>query len=285
MKIQHFFDPRTCTLTYVVGDDVTRKAVVVDSVLDYDPKNGRVWKESIENVARYLTENQLELLYILETHAHADHLSGAQGLKARHAAKVGIGANITRVQEMFKRVFDMGDDFATNGSQFDLLLQDGDILSLGQLKIKAIHTPGHTPACMSYLVEDAVFTGDALFMPDSGMGRCDFPNGSPADLYESVHEKLYVLPDETRVFVGHDYRAGGREVRWETTIGQSKANNIGLREETSKEEFIKFRQKRDDTLALPVLIFPSVQVNICAGRLPQPHANGIAYLKIPLNVL
>jgi glyoxylase-like metal-dependent hydrolase (beta-lactamase superfamily II) len=285
MKIQHFFDPRTCTLTYVVADDATRKAVVVDSVLDYDPKNGRIWEESIENVDRYLTENQLELLYILDTHAHADHLSGAQVFKARHGAKFGIGANISRVQETFKHVFDMGEDFATDGSQFDLLLQDGDLLSLGQLKIKAIYTPGHTPACMSYLVDDALFTGDALFMPDSGTGRCDFPNGSPADLYESVHEKLYALHDGTRVFVGHDYQPGDREVRWETTIGESKTNNIGLREETSKQEFIKFRQERDDTLAVPVLIFPSVQVNICAARLPQPHSNGIAYLKIPLNVL
>ena len=285
MKIQHFFDPRTSTLTYVVSDDATRKAVVIDSVLDFDARNGRVREESIENVDRYLSENQLELLYILDTHAHADHLSGAHVFKARHGAKVGIGANVTKVQETFKHVFDMGDDFATDGSQFDLLLKDGDVLSLGQLNIKAIHTPGHTPACMSYLVDDALFTGDALLMPDAGTGRCDFPNGSPADLYDSVREKLYALPDHIRVFVGHDYQPGGRELRFETTIGKSRTYNIALRDETSKEEFVKFRKERDATLAVPALIFPSVQVNICAGRLPQPHANGIAYLKIPLNVL
>ncbi len=285
MKIQPFFDPRTWTLTYVVSDDATRKTVVFDSVLDYDHKNGRTWEESIEKVDRYLSENQLELLYIIDTHAHADHLSGEQVLKEHHKAKIGIGANVTRVQETFKPIFDMGDDFATNGSQFDLLLEDGDTLPLGKLRIKAIHTPGHTPACTSYLIEDAVFTGDALFMPDSGTGRCDFPNGSAAEQYESIHEKLYNLPDKTRVFVGHDYQPGSREVRWETTIGESKINNIQLRQDTSKEEFVKLREGRDSTLAMPTLIFPSIQVNISAGRLPQPHSNGIAYLKIPLNVL
>jgi glyoxylase-like metal-dependent hydrolase (beta-lactamase superfamily II) len=208
-------------------------------------------------------------LYIIDTHAHADHFSGAQVLKARHKAKIGIGSNVTKVQETFNPIFDMGDEFATDGSQFDLLLKDGDTLPLGQLTIKAIHTPGHTPACASYLIEDAIFTGDALFMPDSGTGRCDFPNGSAADMYESIHEKLYKLSDETRVFVGHDYQPGGREMKWETTIGES----------------IKLREERDRTLAMPTLILPSIQVNISAGRLPQPHFNGIAYLKIPLNVL
>jgi glyoxylase-like metal-dependent hydrolase (beta-lactamase superfamily II) len=285
MKAQHFFDRRTCTLTYVVSDNETRKAVVIDSVLDYDHKSGRTWEESIESVDRHLSKNHLELLYVLETHAHADHLSGAQVLKARHGAKIVIGARITKVQETFKSVFDMGDDFATDGSQFDLLLGDGDCLPLGQLTIKAIHTPGHTPACTSYLIKDAVFTGDALFMPDSGTGRCDFPNGSAANLYESVHEKLYALPDKTRVFVGHDYQPGDREVRWETTIGESKASNIYLRKETRKEAFVELREERDRTLAVPVLILPSIQVNISAGRLPGPHSNGIAYLKIPLNVL
>ena len=285
MRIQHFFDSRTWTLTYVVSDDTTRKAVVIDSVLDYDPKSGRTWEESIENVEGYLSGHKLILLYVLDTHAHADHLSGAQGLKARHGAKIGIGANITKVQETFKPIFDMGNDFATDGSQFDICLQDGDTLPLGQLGIKAIHTPGHTPACVSYLIEYAVFTGDALFMPDSGTGRCDFPKGSAADMYESIQEKLYNLPDETRVFVGHDYQPGGREERWKTTIGESKASNICLRKETSREECVKFREERDQTLSVPVLILPSVQVNINAGQLPRPHSNGIAYLKSPLNAL
>ncbi len=285
MKIQHFFDSRTCTLTFAVHDEASRQAVVFDSVLDFDAKSGRTWEESIDNVSQYLSENQLELLYILDTHAHADHLSGAQSLKARHEGKIGIGQDITRVQETFKNVFDMGDDFACDGSQFDLLLRDGDTLPLGQLQIKAIHTPGHTPACTSYLIDSAVFTGDTLFIPDSGTGRCDFPNGSAAEQYESIHEKLYKLPSETRVYVGHDYQPQGRDIMWETSIGESKASNIYLQEETSKEDFIKMREQRDHTLDVPLLILPSVQVNICAGRLPQPHSNGVTYLKIPLNVL
>jgi glyoxylase-like metal-dependent hydrolase (beta-lactamase superfamily II) len=285
MKIQHFFDSRTCTLTYVVSDDATRKAVVFDSVLDFDARSGRTSQDSVEEVDRYLTENQLELAYILDTHAHADHLSGAQFLKPRHGAKIGIGANIIGAQETFKTIFGMGEDFETDGAQFDLLLQDGDTLPLGSLSIKAIHTPGHTPACMCYLIGDALFTGDALFVPDAGTGRCDFPNGSAADLYDSVCEKLYALPDEIRVFVGHDYQPGGRDLQWETTIGESKAGNVALRQGTGKEEFVKFRKQRDATLDLPALIFPSLQVNICAGQLPEAEDNGIIYLKIPVNVL
>lgn len=284
MNIQPFVDLRTFTLAYVVHD-ATRKAVVIDSVLDYDSRSGRCWNESIDSVDQYLSENKLDLLYVLDTHAHADHLSGAQVLKTRHGAKFGIGAHITTVQNTFKDIFDLGDDFATDGSQFDLLLEDGDTLPLGELTIKAIHTPGHTPACMSYLIEDAVFSGDALFMPDLGTGRCDFPNGSAADLYESVRKKLYTLADETRVFVGHDYGPGGRELQWETTIGASKRSNISLRQETSKAEFVSFREKRDATLDVPTLILPSIQVNICGGHLPEPHSNGISYLKIPLNAL
>ena len=285
MRIQHFFDPRTFTFAYVVFDEATRQAVVIDAVRDFDPKSDRVWEESIGTLDAYLSANQLEVLYILETHAHADHLSGAQVLNDHHIAKIGIGARITKVQECFKSIFDMGDDFATNGNQFDLLLEDGEILPLGSLKIEVIHTPGHTPACVSYLIDDALFTGDALFMPDSGTGRCDFPNGSAADLYHSVHEKLYKLPGATRVFVGHDYQPGGREARWETSIGESKASNIALRDETTKEEFVKYREDRDRTLSVPVLILSSLQVNICAGRLPPAHPNGIAYLMIPLNAL
>lgn len=285
MRIQHFFDPRTFTLTYVVSDETTQKSVVIDSVRDYDPKSGRVWEESIDKLDAYLSANHLEVLYVLETHAHADHLSGAQIVKDHHVAKIGIGARITEVQECFKSIFDMGDDFATDGSQFDLLLEDGEMLPLGQLKIEVLHTPGHTPACVSYLIGDALFTGDALFMPDSGTGRCDFPKGSAGDLYLSAHEKLYRLPRGTRVFVGHDYQPDGREVRWKTSISDSKASNIALREETTREEFVKYREERDRTLSVPVLILPSLQVNICAGRLPRPRSNGIAYLQIPLNVL
>lgn len=285
MKIQHFFDSRTFTLTYAVHDEASRKAVVFDSVLDFDAKSGRTWEESVENVSQYISENQLELMYILDTHAHADHLSGAQALKAHQGGQIGIGKDIARVQETFRNIFAMGDDFACDGSQFDLLLEDGDSLPLGQLQIKAIHTPGHTPACTNYLIDDAVFTGDTLLMPDSGTGRCDFPNGSAAEQYDSIHEKLYKLPNETRVYVGHDYQPQGRDIMWETTIGDSKASNIYLKEETSKKEFIEMREQRDSTLDVPFLILPSIQVNMCAGHLPQPSSNGVSYLKIPLNVL
>jgi glyoxylase-like metal-dependent hydrolase (beta-lactamase superfamily II) len=285
MKIQHFFDSSTSTLTYVVSDDTSRKAVVIDSVQDFDLRSGHTSQKSIEAINRYLAENRLELEYILDTHAHADHLSGAQRLMTLHGAKIGIGANITGAQETFKTIFGLGEAFETDGAQFDLLLQDGDTLPLGGLSIKAIHTPGHTPACMSYLIEDALFTGDVLFVPDAGTGRCDFPNGSAAALYDSVCDKLYALPDQTRVFVGHDYQPGGRELKWETTIGESKAGNVALRQDTGKEEFVQFRKGRDATLGLPALILPSLQVNICAGQLPEPEDNGIIYIKIPVNVL
>ena len=270
MQVQPFFDPRTWTLTYVVSDEQVGKAIVIDSVLDFDPRNGRIWEESLKNVDRYLSENGLDLLYVLDTHIHADHLSGAQVLKERYGAQVGIGAHIIQVQETFKSLFDMGDDFPTDGRQFDLLLEHNDTLSFGQLEVTALHTPGHTPACTSFLIDDIVFTGDTLFMPDSGTGRCDFPNGNAADMYDAVHERLYALPDETRVFVGHDYQPGDREMRCQTTIGESKNRNIYLRQETRKEDFVQARQQRDQSLDVPALILPSVQVNICAGRLPEP---------------
>ena len=284
MRIHSFFDPATYTLTYVVFDPDSRDAVVIDPVLDYDPLASRTSQESLEQVSAFLRGHDLTLRYVLETHAHADHLTGAQFLKRRFGAGVVIGARITEVQATFKQIFDLPESFAIDGSQFDRLLADGQGLRAGSLQLVALATPGHTPACVSYQIGDAVFTGDALFMEDYGTGRCDFPRGSAEDLYDSVHSRLYKLPDETRVFVGHDYQPGGRAVRFETTIGVSKKKNVQLREETTREEFVAFRRRRDQTLSPPRLLFPSVQINVDAGRLPQPHGNGSRYLQIPINL-
>jgi glyoxylase-like metal-dependent hydrolase (beta-lactamase superfamily II) len=285
MEIKEFFDPPTFTLTYVVFDPQSRDAVVIDPVLDYDPAGSQTGTSSIEAVAAYLRGRELKLHAVLETHAHADHLSGSQYLKVRFGAKVVIGERIREVQETFKGLFDLPVDFPTDGRQFDKLLADGEVLQAGTLRIEAIATPGHTPACVTYRIGDAVFTGDALFMEDYGTGRCDFPRGSAADLYRSIHDRLYALPDDTRVFVGHDYQPGGRPLRFETTIGRSKRENIHLRHDTSEADFVRFRKTRDATLAAPRLLFPSVQVNVNAGVLPAPHKNGIRYLSMPLNLL
>jgi glyoxylase-like metal-dependent hydrolase (beta-lactamase superfamily II) len=281
MHVEPFFDPRTWTLTFVVWDEATRDAVIIDPVLDYDANKVSVSEQSVDRVLDYVRRNELKVHFVLETHAHADHLTGAAVIKRRVGAKVGIGENIRGVQGAFSRLFDM--DVPPADEVFDVLLGDGDKLVAGSLTIETISTPGHTPACVSYVVGDAVFTGDALFMPDYGTGRCDFPGGSAEQLYDSV-QKLYRLPDETRVFVGHDYQPGGREVRWETTIGESKRSNKQLRGDTPKADFVKFRTERDATLALPNLIFQSLQVNILAGELPKPAQNGRRYLKMPLNV-
>jgi len=284
MQIKGFFDPATYTLTYLVWDEDTKDAVVIDPVMDFDPLAIRASSESADEVVRFVQDNDLAVHWVLETHAHADHLSGAPVLKTQLGARVAIGEDITVVQETFKGVFNLGDSFPTDGSQFDALLSDGDILQAGRLAIKAIHTPGHTPACMSFHIGDALFTGDALFMPDFGTGRCDFPSGSAEDLYDSV-QKLYALPDETRVFVGHDYQPGGRALAFETTIGASKAANKQLTGETTREQFVAFRTARDAKLRPPRLIFPAIQVNINAGALPDPEDNDVRYLRLPMNVL
>jgi glyoxylase-like metal-dependent hydrolase (beta-lactamase superfamily II) len=284
MNIKTFFDPRTWTFSYVVWDDQTRDAVVIDPVLDYEPKASKTWTESAEEVIDFIKGNELNLHYIMETHAHADHLSGSQVIKdAFPDAKIAIGERITEVQAVFKDVFDLPQDFPTDGRQFDVLLSEGQTLEAGSLEIDTIFTPGHTPACATYKIEDAIFTGDALFMPDMGTGRCDFPGGSSEDLYESIH-KLYELPDDTRVFVGHDYKPGGRELAWETTIGEQKANNVQIPADRSKEEFVEYRDSRDATLEAPKLLFQSVQVNVDAGNLPEPSRNEVRYLRIPVNV-
>lgn len=282
MQIKAFYDEATYTLTYVVFDESAHDAVVIDPVLDYEPGSSQISLESYQKVKDFIQEKQLKLHYVLETHAHADHLSSSQYFKKDFPeVKVGIGANITQVQSVFKGLFNW-QELATDGSQFDVLFQDQEVVDAGSLKFKVMNTPGHTPACVSFIIEDAVFTGDALFMEDYGTGRCDFPGGSVDDSYTSIHNRLYSLPDATRVFVGHDYQPDGRELKYETTIGVSKQKNKYLREDTSREEFVGFRTARDKTLAAPKLLLPSVQVNINAGTLPAAEDNGMSYLKIPV---
>ncbi len=285
MNIKHFFDPATYTLTYVVYDEKTKDAVVIDPVLDFDPASGTTSTQSLGMLLEFIQSQALKIHYVLETHAHADHLSGAHELVTHYfkQAKIGIGERITIVQETFKKVFNFPSSFKTDGSQFHRLFKDGDIVHAGSLSFKVIFTPGHTPACSSYLFGDAVFTGDALFMPDSGTGRCDFPQGDAHALYHSVAKRLYALPDSTRVFVGHDYQPNARSLAFETTIGVSKKSNIQLKADTQEEEYVAFRRTRDATLAAPKLLLPSVQVNIAAGEFPAPESNGKIYLKIPVS--
>lgn len=281
MHIQAFFDPDTSTLTYVVFDPASRDAVVIDPVLDYDVLASRTSTRSVERIAALVRERELRVHYALETHAHADHLSGSQWLKQHLGARVAVGERIREVQATFRNALDLP-ELATDGSQFDRLLADGEVVTCGTLRIETIATPGHTPACVTYRIGDALFTGDALFMHDYGTGRCDFPRGSAEALYDSIM-RLYALPDTTRVFPGHDYQPNGRAVAWETTIGRSKRDNPQLRATTSKDEFVALRTARDRTLQAPRLLYPSVQVNLDAGRLPRPHANGVRYLTIPIS--
>ncbi|MBW2732310.1 MAG: MBL fold metallo-hydrolase [Deltaproteobacteria bacterium] len=285
MEIKAFFDARTFTLTYVVSDPETKDALVIDPVMDYEPVGSKIFTDSVDEVTEYLQSEKLTLHWILETHAHADHLSGAQLLKERFPdAKTAMSERIKVVQETFKQILDLPADFPTDGRQFDTLIADGETLQAGSVAVEMIFTPGHTPACGSYRVGDAVFTGDAIFMPDMGTGRCDFPAGSADDLYASISQRLYTLPDETRVFVGHDYQPGGRDLAYESTIGEQKEMNIQLKADTTHGDFIKFRTERDATLAMPKLLFQSIQVNIDAGNLPTPASNEMRYLKIPINI-
>jgi glyoxylase-like metal-dependent hydrolase (beta-lactamase superfamily II) len=284
IKIQNLYDERTNTLTYVVHDPHSLDAVIIDPVLDFDPANGLVWQESIGLLIEYIQANNLKPLWILETHAHADHLSSAHFLKVKFPhLKLGISEHITEVQKTFKNLFNIS-HIKEDGSAFDRLFKDMDILKAGTLSIQVRQTPGHTPACVSYIIEDAIFTGDAIFMPDSGTGRCDFPSGSAELLFSSIQEKIYSLPDQTRIFVGHDYQPNGRSLKFETTVGEQKENNIQLKKNTTKNEYVEFRTKRDKTLATPKLLIPSIQVNIDAGKLPPQDSNGMSYLKIPIKL-
>ena len=282
MQLETFFDERTFTLTYVVFDEATKDAVIVDPVLDYEPSGGKLWTESLQRVAAFVDAKQLAVHFVLETHPHADHLSGAQWLKQRYGAKVGISERIAEVQGVFKDVFAL-DQLPTDGRQFDVLVKDRQVLRAGALNVEAIATPGHTPACLSFKVDDAVFTGDALFLDDVGVGRCDFPKGDAAALYDSVTTRLFTLPDATRLFVGHDYPPAGRTWRSMTTVGSAKEMNVQLPVAMPKATFVEKRTARDRTLSPPRLLYPSVQVNINAGLLPEPKPNGRRYLVTPLN--
>ncbi len=282
--VKGFFDPATWTVSYVVYEKPGAACAIVDSVLDYDPKSGRTRTTSADQLMAFVQENQLQVAWILETHAHADHLSAAHYLRGKLGGKIAIGAAITGVQDVFKRIFNLEAGFRPDGHQFDRLLRDGETLAIGALTAGAMSVPGHTPACMAYQVGDAVLVGDTLFMPDVGTARCDFPGGSAPTLYQSVR-KLLGLPDETRLFMCHDYPPPGREPAWETTVAAQRAGNIHVHDGVSEAEFVAMRTARDATLDMPVLILPAVQVNIRAGELPPAEANGVAYLKIPLNAL
>lgn len=286
-EIEKFYDSKTFTLTYIVFDEATKDSVVIDCVLDYDANSGKCSHDSINKLISFIDTKKLKVHYILETHAHADHLSGASHLKKKYTdAKIAIGSEITEVQNVFKEVFNL-EDLVCNGSQFDKLFSDQERVKAGSLDFEVMTTPGHTPACVSYIFNDDqkqfVFTGDALFIPDYGTGRCDFPSGSAEELYHSIKNKLYSLSDETIVFVGHDYRPGGRELRFATTIKESKSDNIRLKMQTTKEDFVTFRNERDATLSTPKLLLPSIQVNINAGERPKAESNGTSYLKIPIS--
>ena len=284
-SVRAFFDEATFTVTYVVRDPTSSACAIIDTVLDYDPASGRTSHGSADTVIAYVRAEGLEVLWQLETHAHADHLSAAPYLQSALGGRLAIGENIVRVQETFGNLFNTGPDFARDGRQFDHLFKDGERFAIGGLEAIALHVPGHTPACMAYVVGDAVFVGDTLFMPDYGTARCDFPGGDAATLYRSI-QRLLGLPGETRVFLCHDYKAPERKAfAWETTIGVQRRENVHIHSGVSEAEFVALRQARDRTLGMPRLILPSVQVNMRAGHLPEPEDNGVRYLKIPLNAV
>jgi glyoxylase-like metal-dependent hydrolase (beta-lactamase superfamily II) len=281
MNIQHFFDQATSTLTYVVHD--RESAVVIDPVLDYDPKSARTSSRSAEAVAKYIAERKLAVPFVIDTHAHADHLTAMPFFKKRFGARTVTGSRIGEVQRIFRDIYNLGMNFPMAGRQFDLLLDEGQELQAGRFRIRGMHTPGHTPAHMSWQIGDALFVGDTLFMPDYGTARCDFPGGSADQLFDSI-QRIYALPASTRLFMCHDYQPGGRELRFVTTVAEQKRSNTQLNERTAREEYLKFRKTRDAQLDMPALILPAVQINIRAGEFPEPEENGTAYLKIPLNL-
>ena len=282
-EVLSFFDTVTHTVSYLVSDPATGAAAIIDSVLGYDAASGRTDFKAADQIIAAVSERRLSVAWIIESHVHADHLSAAPYLRAKLGGQVAIGAAISEVQRMFGDIFNVGDGFRSDGRQFDKLFQDGESYRLGSIEARAFHTPGHTPACMSHLIGDALFVGDTLFMPDFGTARCDFPGGDAGQLYDSI-QMLLALPAATRMFLCHDYKAPGRGCfAWETTVEVQKRDNIHLAGETSRDDFIAMRTARDASLSMPALILPSVQVNICAGDLPAAEDNGRQYLKIPLN--
>ncbi len=283
--VKAFFDITTNTVSYVVRDPSGSSCAIIDSVLDYDPASGRTSTAHADEVIAWVQAEGLKTEWILETHVHADHLSAAPYIQERLGGKIGIGDHITIVQNTFGKIFNEGTAFQRDGSQFDALFKDGDSLHFGQLRVDVMHTPGHTPACLTYVIGDTAFVGDTLFMPDFGTARCDFPGGSAEMLYKSI-EKILALPDETRIFVGHDYKAPGRDdYAWETTVGEQKALNVHIGAGRPIEDFVRMRTERDAQLGMPRLILPSIQINMRAGNQPEPDDNGVSYLKVPLNTL
>ncbi|WP_172150685.1 MBL fold metallo-hydrolase [Pseudomonas tumuqii] len=283
--VEAFFDPATFTYSYVVSDPATQRCAIVDSVLDYDPAAGRTSHQNADRLIAYVREQDLKVDWLLETHVHADHLSAALYLKRELGGQLAIGEQITVVQNTFGKLFNAGPEFATDGRQFDRLFADGERFQVGNIEARVIHTPGHTPACLTYVIGDAAFVGDTLFMPDYGTARCDFPGGDARVLFRSIR-KLFDLPEQTRLFMCHDYKAPGREeFLYETTVAEERAHNVHVHEGVSEDDFVAMRSARDATLGMPTLILPSVQVNMRAGQLPPPEDNGTSYLKIPLDVL
>jgi len=281
--VKAFFDDATNTISFVVRDPEGSACAIIDSVLDFDYASGRTDTKSADAIIAYVQAEGLEVQWILETHVHADHLSAAPYLQEKLGGKIGIGDNIRIIQDTFGKVFNEGTEFQRDGSQFDGLFVDGSTLHIGQMRGDVLHTPGHTPACLTYVIGDAAFVGDTLFMPDFGTARCDFPGGSSETLYNSV-QKILSLPDDTRIFVGHDYKAPGREdYAWETTVAEQKAKNVHIGDGRSKEEFVEMRDARDASLSMPKLIIPSLQVNMRAGQMPPEDENGDVYLKVPVN--
>lgn len=281
--VKAFFDPQTWTYTYVVYESKGSACIVIDSVLNYDPKSGRTKTESADEVISFIKENRLQLEWILETHAHADHLTAAPYIQEKLGGKIAIGDHITTVQGVFKGVFNL-DDVAVDGSQFDALIKEGESVRFGNLSFKALYVPGHTPACMAYEIGDSIFVGDTLFMPDVGTARCDFPGGSASNLYRSI-QSILNYPPNTKLYMCHDYPPNGRPPEYQSTVADQKKSNIHVHDGITQEQFVAMRNKRDAGLEMPVLILPSIQVNIRAGHMPKAEGNGTAYLKIPLNAL
>lgn len=284
-KVTGFFDKDTNTISYIVQDPNSNACAIIDSVMDLDYAAGRISYISADALIGFVRDNGLALEWLIETHAHADHLSGAPYIQQQLGGKLGIGEHIVTVQEVFGKVFNEGTEFRRDGSQFDRLFKDGDSYSIGSLAARVMHTPGHTPACTTHLIGDAAFVGDTLFMPDGGSARADFPGGDARTLYRSMRRILETLPPETRLFMCHDYGPNGREIRWETTVADERKHNIHVRDGISEDEFVAMREARDKTLAVPRLILPSLQVNIRAGHLPDPDASGKRFLKVPVNGL
>jgi glyoxylase-like metal-dependent hydrolase (beta-lactamase superfamily II) len=280
--INAFFDEATNTVCYIIRDPESPACAVIDSVLDFDYASGRISHESADRVIDFIRANQLRLEWVIETHVHADHLSAAPYIQQTLGGKIGIGDRIAVVQDTFGKIFNEGTEFQRDGSQFDRLFVDGDTYTIGSLEARAIHTPGHTPACMTHVIGDAAFVGDTLFMPDGGTARADFPGGDAGQLFRSIR-KVLALPPETRLFMCHDYGPDGRDIRWETTVAEERAANIHVRDGVTEDEFVAMRNARDATLGMPRLIIPAIQVNMKAGRLPEPEDNGTRFLKVPLN--